>query len=90
MCFSRNHQRALESMQASFEAEARGKTEALRIKKKLEQDINELEVALDGANRGRAESEKNIKKLQQQIRDTQQVCISTYADLIVFEGAYKD
>jgi myosin protein heavy chain len=60
-------------MQASFEAEARGKGEALKGKKKLEADINELEVGLDGANRGRAEAEKNIKKLQQQVRDIQQV-----------------
>jgi len=64
-------------MQASLEAEARGKAEALRSKKKLEQDINELEVALDGANRGRADSEKNIKKLQQQIKEVQEVCTST-------------
>jgi phage shock protein A len=60
-------------MQVSFEAEARGKAEALRSKKKLEQDINELEVALDGSNRARAESEKNIKKFQQQIREVAQV-----------------
>jgi ribosomal protein S11 len=60
-------------MQASFEAEARGKAEALKSKKKLEADINELEVALDGANRGRAEAEKNIKKLQQAVKDVQQV-----------------
>jgi len=68
----KNHQRALDSMQASLEAEARGKAEALRSKKKLEQDINELEVALDGANRGRAEAEKNVKKLQQQIKELQE------------------
>lgn len=36
----RNHQRALESMQATLEAEIKGKTEMLRIKKKLESDIN--------------------------------------------------
>jgi len=59
-------------MQASLEAEARGKAEALRSKKKLEQDINELEVALDTANRGRADAEKNIKKYQQQMRELQQ------------------
>ena len=59
-------------MQASLEAEARGKAEAMRVKKKLEHDINELEVALDTANRGRADSEKNIKKYQQQIRELQQ------------------
>ena len=51
-------------MQASLEAESRGKTEAMRVKKKLEQDINELEVALDSANRGRADADKNIKRFQ--------------------------
>jgi len=71
--FRKNHQRALESMQASLEAEARGKADFVRTKKKLEQDINELEVALDTANRGRAESEKNVKKLQQQIVEIHQV-----------------
>ncbi|CAL1527462.1 unnamed protein product [Lymnaea stagnalis] len=67
----RNHQRSIESMQASLEAEAKGKAEALRIKKKLEQDINELEVALDQANRGKAELEKNVKKYQQTIKELQ-------------------
>ena len=47
----KNHQRAMDSVQASLEAEARGRSEAIRQKKKLESDINELEVALDGANR---------------------------------------
>lgn len=65
----KNHQRAIESMQASLEAESKGKAEAMRMRKKLEQDINEIEVALDSANRGRAESDKNAKKFQQQIRE---------------------
>jgi len=65
----KNHQRALESMQASLEAEVRGKAEALRGKKKLEQDINELEVALDIANKARAEAEKNVKKFQIQVTE---------------------
>jgi len=56
-------------MQTSLEAEARGKAEAMRLKKKLETDLNELESALDSANRGRAEADKNIKKLQQQMRE---------------------
>ena len=67
--FSKNHQRALDSMQVSLEAESRGKAEAYRLKKKLESDINELEVALDGANRARVEAEKNIKRIQQQIHE---------------------
>merc|ERR1712121_258887 len=54
----KNHARALESMQASLEAETKAKQEALRMKKKLEADINELEVSLDHANRANAESMK--------------------------------
>lgn len=54
-------------MNASLEAESKGKAEALKIKKKLEQDINELEVAVDASNRAKAELEKNIKRYQQQV-----------------------
>lgn len=59
-------------MQTSLEAEARGKAEAMRMRKKLEQDVSELESALESANRGRAEADKNIKKFQQQMREHQQ------------------
>ncbi|XP_071106405.1 myosin heavy chain, striated muscle-like isoform X1 [Haliotis cracherodii] len=65
----RNHQRALDSMQASMDAEVKGRAEAMRIKKKLEGDINELEVAVDGANRGKADAEKNAKKYQQFVKE---------------------
>merc|ERR1712203_301745 len=57
----KNHQRAMDSLQASLEAEVRAKTEALRIKKKLESDINELEIALDHANKANSEANKAIK-----------------------------
>ncbi|KAL1140545.1 hypothetical protein AAG570_000475 [Ranatra chinensis] len=67
----KNHQRALDSMQASLEAEAKGKAEALRMKKKLEADINELEIALDHANKANAEAQKTIKKYQLQLKDIQ-------------------
>jgi queuine/archaeosine tRNA-ribosyltransferase len=48
--------------QASLEAEARAKEESLRIKKKLEADINEMEIALDHANKAHAEAKKAIKR----------------------------
>ncbi|XP_022644833.1 myosin heavy chain, muscle-like isoform X2 [Varroa destructor] len=67
----KNHQRAIDSIQASLEAESKAKGEAMRVKKKLESDINELEIALDGANRSKVEAEKNAKKYQQQIRELQ-------------------
>merc|ERR1719225_2215278 len=56
-------------MQASLEAEAKGKAEALRIKKKLESDINELEIALDHSNKANSDLNKHIKKLTMEIKD---------------------
>ena len=50
MC-RKNHARAMESMSASLEAEQKAKGEALRVKKALEGEINELEIGLDHANK---------------------------------------
>ncbi len=74
--YRKNHQRAMDSMQASLEAESRAKQEALRLKKKLESDINELEIALDHANKANAEAQKAIKRYAGQLRDV--------------EGAYEE
>ncbi|XP_042857492.1 myosin heavy chain, muscle-like [Penaeus japonicus] len=65
------HQRAIDSMQASLEAEAKGKAEALRMKKKLESDINELEISLDHSNKANVDLQKHIKKLQSEMKDMQ-------------------
>ena len=62
--FRKNQARALDSMQASLEAETRAKTEALTIKKKIETEINELEIALDQPNKANAEAHKTIKRYQ--------------------------
>ncbi|XP_047184270.1 myosin-16-like [Scophthalmus maximus] len=67
----KNHARAVESLQASLEAEAKGRAEALRMKKKMEGDLNEMEVQLEHANRNNGELVKTLKKLQQQIKDLQ-------------------
>merc|ERR1712098_767628 len=67
----KNHARAMDSMQASLESEQRAKAEALRIKKKLEGDINELEIALDHANKANAEAQKAIKRYQGQFREAE-------------------
>ena len=60
----------MDSLGASLEGEQRAKTEALRIKKKLESDINELEIALDHANKANSEGQKAIKRYQGQLRET--------------------
>merc|ERR1719153_959581 len=70
----KNHARAMDSMQASLETEQRGKAEAIRIKKKLEGDINELEIAVDQANKANSEAQKLTKRYQGQLRDSEVSC----------------
>jgi hypothetical protein len=41
----------IESLQVSLEGESKGRAEALRMKKKLESDIQELEQGLDHASK---------------------------------------
>merc|ERR1712186_168758 len=67
----KNHQSAMDSLQASLGGENKAKTEALLIKKKLETDINELEIALDHANKANAEAHKSVKRFQGQLRDVE-------------------
>merc|ERR1711892_894434 len=67
----KNHARAIDSVQASLESEQKSKAEALRIKKKIEGDINELEIALDHANKANAEAQKAIKRYQGQFREAE-------------------
>merc|ERR1712033_13921 len=69
----KNHARAMESLAASLEAEQRAKGEALRIKKKLEGEINELEIGLDHANKANSEGLKSVKRYQTQLRETIQI-----------------
>ena len=67
----KNHARAMESVQASLESEQKAKQEALRIKKKIEGDINELEIALDHANKANNEAGKSMKRYQAQLREAE-------------------
>merc|ERR1712095_131236 len=60
---------AIEGMQGALEQESKGKAEALRMKKKLESDVGELEIALEHSNANNLETQKAIKKYQTQIRD---------------------
>merc|ERR1719369_873219 len=58
-------------MQSTLETESKGKCEALRMKKKLESDVGELEVSLEHANAANQEIQRTIKKYHQTIRDAQ-------------------
>ena len=64
----------MDSIQASLESEQRAKAEALRIKKKLEGEINELEIGVDQANKANSEASKLIKRFQGQFRDAEVAC----------------
>merc|ERR1719209_1139730 len=69
----KNHARAMDSIGASIETEQRAKGEALRVKKQLEGEINELEIGLDHANKANSEGLKSIKRYQSQLRETIQL-----------------
>jgi len=60
----RNGVRSLESMQSTLDGEIRARGEAIRIKKKIESDFNDLEIQLSHANRQTIESQKVLKILQ--------------------------
>merc|ERR1719412_209702 len=64
----KNFQKAIDGMQSALETESKGKVEAIRMQKKLEADVNELDTALEHAN---ADTKKTIKKYHEQIRAAQ-------------------
>merc|ERR1719397_2233584 len=66
----KNHARAMDSLGASIETEQRAKGEALRVKKQLGGEINELEIGLDHANKANSEGLKSVKRYQNQLRET--------------------
>merc|ERR1719427_704127 len=71
MTTKKNFQKAVDAMQGSLETESKGKAEAIRMKKKLESDVAELEVALEHANAANLDIQRSIKKYHQQIRESQ-------------------
>uniref|UniRef100_A0A3Q3ITE2 Myosin heavy chain, fast skeletal muscle-like n=1 Tax=Monopterus albus TaxID=43700 RepID=A0A3Q3ITE2_MONAL len=67
----RNSQRVIESMQTTLDAEVRSRNDALRVKKKMEGDLNEMEIQLSHANRQAAEAQKHLRNVQGQLKDAQ-------------------
>ena len=67
----KNFMKAIDGMQSALETESKGKAEAIRMKKKLEADVLELETSLEHANAANQETQKTIKRYHQQIRDSQ-------------------
>uniref|UniRef100_A0A8D0TGJ4 Myosin-2 n=1 Tax=Sus scrofa TaxID=9823 RepID=A0A8D0TGJ4_PIG len=67
----RNHVRVVESMQSMLDAEIRSRNDAIRLKKKMEGDLNEMEIQLNHANRMAAEALRNYRNTQGILKDTQ-------------------
>ncbi|KAK7136475.1 hypothetical protein R3I93_016715 [Phoxinus phoxinus] len=67
----RNSQRVIDSMQSTLDAEVRSRNDALRVKKKMEGDLNEMEIQLSHANRQAAEAQKQLRNIQGQLKDAQ-------------------
>ncbi|XP_029363477.1 myosin-1B-like isoform X3 [Echeneis naucrates] len=67
----RNHQRTVDSLQSTLDGETRSRNDAIRMKKKMEGDLNEMEIQLGHANRQASEATKQLRNLQTQLKDTQ-------------------
>ncbi|KAL0596839.1 Myosin-8 [Plecturocebus cupreus] len=67
----RNHIRVVETMQSTLDAEIRSRNDALRVKKKMEGDLNEMEIQLNHTNRLAAESLRNYRNTQGILKETQ-------------------
>merc|ERR1712170_586 len=67
----KNMNKGIENMQSAVETEAKAKAEALRMKKKLETDVLDLESNLERANAANADAQRSIKTYQLQLREAQ-------------------
>uniref|UniRef100_A0A6I8N447 Myosin-7B n=1 Tax=Ornithorhynchus anatinus TaxID=9258 RepID=A0A6I8N447_ORNAN len=64
----RNNLRTMESMQSTLDMEVRSRNDALRLKKKMEGDLNEMEIQLSYSNRQAAEAQKQLRNVHGQLK----------------------
>lgn len=57
-----------EATQSVLDAEIRSRNDALRLKKKMEGDLNEMEIQLGHSNRQMAETQKHLRSVQGQLK----------------------
>ncbi|XP_061906338.1 myosin-4-like isoform X2 [Entelurus aequoreus] len=67
----RNSQRVIDTIQSNLDAEVRSRNDALRVKKKMEGDLNEMEMQLSHANRQAGEAQKQLRNVQVQLKEVQ-------------------
>merc|ERR1712233_138938 len=71
MTTKKNMTKGIENMQSAVETESKAKAEAIRMKKKLETDVLDLESNLERANAANADTQRSIKTYQLQLREAQ-------------------
>lgn len=64
----RNSQQAAEAMHSALDAEIRSRNDALRLKKKMEGDLSEMEIQLHHSNRQVAETQKHLCSVRSQLK----------------------
>ena len=84
----RNLQRTIDTLQSSLEAECRSRNEALRLKKKMEGDLNEMEIQLSQANRQAAEAQKQLKAVHAHLKVNKNRKDS-FSEDVTFQIVYK-
>ncbi|KAJ8345578.1 hypothetical protein SKAU_G00297710 [Synaphobranchus kaupii] len=67
----RNYQRTVDVLQNTLDTETRSRNDAVRVKKKMEGDLNEMEIQLGHANRQAADAHKQLRIVQGQLKDAQ-------------------
>ena len=65
----RNGQRALETLQANLDGEIRARGDAVRNRKKMEADFNDMEIQLKTATRSAEEAQRQVKGLNVELKD---------------------
>ena len=65
--FRRHQQRVVDSMQVTLEAEVKSKSELARNKKKLENDIHQMELSVDHISRVNTDLQTSLKKSNCQV-----------------------
>ncbi|KAL2101666.1 hypothetical protein ACEWY4_003427 [Coilia grayii] len=83
----KNYQRTTDTLQSALDSETRSRNEAMRLKKKMEGDLNEMEIQLCHANRQAAEAHRQLRNLQAQLKVSMQANIQVliFASSVVFQ-----
>ncbi|TKS90212.1 Myosin heavy chain, fast skeletal muscle [Collichthys lucidus] len=64
-----NNQRFVETMHSTLDAKTRSKKDAMRIRKKMEADLNEMEIQLSHASLQAAKSQKQLRNIQVHLKE---------------------